>query len=537
MENFLIKCKKGKKDKQFENIFKPKRTWEDNVKKEKDRKRNEFKKWHNSYNGKKGADFKDKGMLAGKNTDNENNTVKPMQTERWNFDFDREIIEKKSKASKFPSLDELARRLKEKVDIIRVDNALYYYNGRCYQKLDKEGVVSLFRKKVSGNLYNAGQMRRFYELYEYLLADPDIERKRDLSALSGLAILKNGIYHVKKGKLKKFDPSIIAFSYVDANYMEDAECPKFEEFLYDVTGGDTVLIKRFWMFLGYTFMQSIDAKVFFVMGYASNSGKSLLGKFMEHLYDKQYVSSIALSDFNGEFSMGSLVGAAVNISLDLPNSRLNSKAVSKLKMLTGGDRIMVNEKYIPQFGYQNSAKFIFASNYPLQLVEDDEAFWERLVWLPFDYSVDKKNQDVKLLDKLLKEKDAVVSKALRYAKELMESNYEFPTTDAIERKILEWRGMRINTIELFIRTCCIIDVSFKGELMEDLYNRYMQFCHEKGEYPEARNEFKKYMEQQLGLEHFKMRREKEGNPQSAFRGIELCSFTGMYLTESEDYDA
>lgn len=78
--------------------------------------------------------------------------------------------------------------------------------------------------------------------------------------------------------------------------------------------------------------------------------------------------------------MGTLVGAAVNISLDLPSSRLSPIAVSKLKMLTGGDMITINEKYVPQFKYQNRAKFIFASNHPLKLVEDDEVFWERVVF-------------------------------------------------------------------------------------------------------------------------------------------------------------
>ena len=70
----------------------------------------------------------------------------------------------------------------------------------------------------------------------------------------------------------------------------------------------------------------------------------------------------------------------------------------------GGDLITINEKYVPQFKYQNRGKFIFASNHPIQLAEDDEAFWERMVFLPFQYSVSKPEQDMDLLKKLLKEK-------------------------------------------------------------------------------------------------------------------------------------
>ena len=361
----------------------------------------------------------------------------------------------------------------------------------------------------------------FFELYDFLLTDPNIQRTCDLNKLSGIAILNNGIYHVKKGRLEDFTSSIVAFSSVNANYMEDAKCPRFDKFLCEVTGNDPILIERLWMFLGYIFTQSLEAKVFFVMGHAPNSGKSLLGKFIERLYEKRYVSSVALSDFNGDFSMAPLVGAAVNISLDLPSSRLNATAVSRLKMLTGGDMITINEKYVPQFKYQNCAKFIFALNHPLKLMEDDVAFWERLVFLPFDYSINKEDQKTKLLDKLLDEKDAVVSKALQYAKKLMELHYQFPTTKEIERRIREWRGIDIDTIDTFIQKYCTIDESLKGELMEDLYSKYQQFCLDEYDNPKARNDFKKYLEQQLGLRHFKMRREKTDNPQSAFRGIRL----------------
>lgn len=360
-------------------------------------------------------------------------------------------------------------------------------------------------------------------MYSYLLTDSALQIELNQARQSKLAILKNGIYNLKKGRLEPFDPSIIAFSYIDAAYTEDMECPRFEKFLCDVTGNNSILIERLWKFLGYIFTQSLDAKAFFVMGCAPNSGKSLLGKFIMKLYEPQYVSSIALSEFNGDFSLGTLVGAAVNVSLDLPSSKLSTAAVSKLKMLTGGDLITINEKYVPQFKYQNRAKFIFASNHPIELMEDDEAFWERLVFLPFDYSVSKLEQDMDLLKKLLKEKDAVVSKALQYARELMLDNYKFPTTEGIERQVRKWRGIEIDTINDFIMERCQVGEPFKGETMERLYEAYEVFCQEKGEKAQSWKEMKTYLQNQIGLQHTKVRMEKGENPRSAFRGISLYS--------------
>lgn len=428
---------------------------------------------------------------------------------------------KKTSSAGVPPLCECARKLKENVKIICIENRLYCFNGICYQALDKTGLVQLYRDNVNRDLHGARNVKGFYELYNYLLTDSEIKLKPNRDKLSNLAVLKNGIYNLKKAKFELHDPSVIAFSYVNARYTENEECPTFENFIREVTGNQEILIERMWRFLGYIFTQSLDAKAFFVMGCAPNSGKSLLGKFIMKLYEPQYVSSIALSDFNGDFSLGTLVGAAVNISLDLPGSRLSASATSRLKMLTGGDLIIINEKYVPQFKYQNRAKFIFASNHPIQLAEDDNAFWERLVFLPFNHSIDKSNQDTDMLKKLLKEKDAVVSKALQYARILMQENYVFPTTEEIERQVRKWRGIEIDTISNFIAEKCRIGSAYDGVTMSDLYAAYEGYCMEIGELPENKATMKGYLQNKVGLKHKKSRLGKGGNPKSAFCGITL----------------
>lgn len=147
--------------------------------------------------------------------------------------------------------------------------------------------------------------------------------------------------------------------------------------------------------------------------------------------------------------------------------------------------------------------------------------------MPFDFSIKKEKQNARLLEKILLEKDAVVSKALKYAKKLMEQHYQFPTTETIERRIREWRGMNIDKIDKFLQKCCVIDKECKGELMEDLYFAYEQFCNIQKEKTKAKTEFKKYLEQR-GLIHCKIRRKTTENPRSAFQRIKL---TGKYKEE------
>lgn len=65
---------------------------------------------------------------------------------------------------------------------------------------------------------------------------------------------------------------------------------------------------------------------------------------------------------------------------------MKPSAVSLLKMLTGGDTVEIEQKYMAKFNYRNRAKLLFASNFPIEMYENDDAFGQRMVYLPFDYS-------------------------------------------------------------------------------------------------------------------------------------------------------
>lgn len=418
-----------------------------------------------------------------------------------------------------PALYECSEALLKKVIIINYGDHLYHYNGKCYQEINDTDVLTLYRDKVDRNIGGEKTVNRILQLHKFLLSESRIKVESVPTDLP-IAVLENGIFNVSKQEMYKHTPKIITFSSINAKYVENKKCPTFDDFLLDVTGSDEVLIERFWMFLGYVLMQTIEAKVFFVMGLAPDSGKSVLGNFIQSLFPKRCVSNIALNDLNKNFSLAPIVGAAVNVSLDLPSSRLNAEAVSSLKMLTGGDVVTINQKYVPKFSYSNRAKFIFATNNPISLVEEDNAFWNRLIYLPFDYSVPKSKQN-RFLQKIFeKEKDAIVSKALKKAKKLLKNNFEFPTTSRIERQMREWKGIENPSIDSFIEECCIVGNECQGEILDNLYSTYIQYCYRRGYEPYSRNIFKIYLENRLNLKHVKMRLGAE-NPRSAFKGIAI----------------
>lgn len=419
------------------------------------------------------------------------------------------------------SLYQCAEELKQRVRMICIENSLYFYTGTYYEQINTSNLLKLYRDKVDRTMHGVKNMSGMGSLHKFLLTDSELEKKVDYAVLNNMAPLKNGVFDVKKQQLKSHSAEYIFMYCVDANYVESTETPVFDEFLNTVTGGDKILIKRIWYLIAYLCMYSMDAKAFFVLGTAPNSGKSVLGKFIEKLFDIRFVSSISLNDMNQNFSLGQIVGKSVNISMDLPASKLNSAAVSKLKMLTGNDLITINEKYVPQFGYYNRAKFVFASNHPVCIADTDEAFWNRLVYFPFNHSIPVEEQDKNLLEKLLHEKDEIVSRALRYGKKFVKNNYIFPTTQEIEETISIWKGEKNYSVENFLRDCCEFDTSYMGELSADLYAAYIEYCAFRKKASVSSGTFKNILKANSLITAGKFRKNSNENPRHGFRGIRL----------------
>ena len=78
-------------------------------------------------------------------------------------------------------------------------------------------------------------------------------------------------------------------------------------------------------------------KFFIFMKGIGNSGKSVLGSFIRRLYPKESISSIRLKQMKNEFGMASLANAVINFDMDMPSSKIDEEAASRLKQITGGD--------------------------------------------------------------------------------------------------------------------------------------------------------------------------------------------------------
>ncbi len=200
----------------------------------------------------------------------------------------------------------------------------------------------------------------------------------------------------------------ITFLTSICDYILNLPTPVADQFFSDIANGIPNIVERIYQMIGYILVPGNEAKAYFLLQGESNSGKSILGKFLEGYFPPELVTSLDISRLGGQYLPDALSTSCLNLSMDLPNGKMSAKSVAVLKMLTGDDIITHEVKYKDAKPYRNKCKFVFSTNFPLDMQIYDQAFLNRTVCIPFSKSVPYERQDPKLLDKLNAERPYII---------------------------------------------------------------------------------------------------------------------------------
>ena len=318
-------------------------------------------------------------------------------------------------------------KLKQSAYLFVCDHNLYAFNGHCYEILSDENALVFIATHCKSDIMKVGNARHANSVLDSIMIDPDIILPKD--QLNHYTIsFENGCLDIKtfaffQNSPQNFSDFYLKCSYV--NYTSFHTCPHFVSFLDQLTGGDKILTQRIWEMIGYCLTPDIEGKVIFVLQGVPNSGKSLLIRFLTMLFPENHVTSMDIHELDRNFAPSELINKYICIFPDMPSNVLGSKPISKLKQFSGNDRVSADVKYKNRAKFTSHAKLICATNHPFKISEQDEALDERLVAIPFNYSIPKEKQDPHLIHQLWDERDAIVSIALAYYRQLVVNHYKF----------------------------------------------------------------------------------------------------------------
>ena len=398
------------------------------------------------------------------------------------------LLQKSKVKEKDLSLQDMENAILQAVPLVRHDGGVYYYNSRTYVALknDTDLMELIRRQRVSASCFQTRSIKIFTDLFTFLKTDPYLvpeNYEERLRKCRNYVVLSNGVLNVKKLVLKPFDKKYLTFHSINANWVENPNLKRFLKFLSDAAMGDSSIVRLTLQVIGYLLSSLNVCKKFFVIGTAGDSGKSTLALLLQHLIGDDFVTSIPPSDLGGRFSLGSSRGKILNLAMDIPNGKLNAVAVSRLKNITGNDVITIEEKYMRCESTISGLRFLFGTNYPITLPreDDDEAFWERMVIIPFMRSVPSSEMDRNLLDKLIEERDDIVSLCLQNLGEVIRNNYSFSSCSRGEEMKKAWRRAEFSTASMvYFWNNCVEETGNQEDAVyaSELHGAYLKYCAE-----------------------------------------------------------
>lgn len=348
---------------------------------------------------------------------------------------------------------------------------------------------------------------------------------------------------MRSDPIVKYDNGQVRYEYSDEvefhygliDKIKTCLTPTADKFFMDIADGDLNIVERIYQMIGYILIPGNEAKAYFLLQGESDSGKSVLGKFLEGYFPPELVTSLDISRLGEQYLPKEFATSCLNLSMDLPNGKMSAKSAATLKMLTGDDLITHEVKYKDAKPYRCRCKFVFSTNFPLEMTVYDEAFLNRTVCIPFTKTIPKEKQDAQLLSKLNAERPAITTKAILLYYFLKENKFKFSGADKIKPKV-NYR-MDINeTIKAFIDTKCSITYNNEDYVStRDLYNAYIEFCNDSGiTYNGNMNGFSQRVHN-LCYPHIESDRKRENNEHiRGYKGIKVCTKPYVVSKESEE---
>jgi len=222
-----------------------------------------------------------------------------------------------------------------------------------------------------------------------------------------------GVVDLKTGRMRAHDRADRMTKIAAAT--PGGDCPTWKQFIDEVTGGDKELQAYLQRMAGYALTGSTqEHALFFLYGTGAN-GKSVFVNTLATILG-DYATSAPMDTFMETRSdrhptdMAGLRGARFVAAIETEQGR--RWAESKVKSLTGGDKISARFMRQDFFEFFPQFKLFVAGNHKPAIRNIDEAMKRRLHLIPFTITVPPQQRDKTLQQKLLAERDGILAWAV-----------------------------------------------------------------------------------------------------------------------------
>jgi P4 family phage/plasmid primase-like protien len=379
--------------------------------------------------------------------------------------------------------------MEEMRELVRCNNQLYEYNGRCYDLLTEDffhAKFHIFIRKYG--IVKSWSFRK--EVYASLLAMNEIPSISQFNDYASLMCIENGILDIYTRTIQPHSSKFYFDSHINVSYDPQKAnehgyaCPVFMKFLADIFSNDEDAINNIIRLGGYLLDTSCKAGKMFLFDGDGGTGKSTLINAFTMFFTRS-------NDHTNQVTAISLDELASNSfdKKDLINSRFNQCAESKkgyidaeeIKKIVTGDLIKVSRKFEDPVTFIPKTKIIVACNGLPKFTDTTDGIYRRLIIFKFRNKFRSQKEidlcgynpqkyfikDPSLPEKFSQEKSAIFDLFLQGLIALKKDEYEFVLTEETLSLLKEYKRDS-DSLREFLEDNFYVD--FKEELpISDIY--------------------------------------------------------------------
>jgi putative DNA primase/helicase len=443
--------------------------------------------------------------------------IKTLHTGFYEVAIGKDGQEKRGK----PSYDDLAKHFENTNPYTTMEqgNIVHTFDGQKWVDISRNRIHNFAEKSFDPTPTNGMCMEFEAKLKRTQLRDPDWYH------VEGLVNFENGVLDLNTMTLVDSSPDH-GFKYVlPFEFDPLASCPRFEQFLQEVTLGQSELSNVLIEFMGYALLgidPAVGQKALILHGEGSN-GKSVFIEVLRLLAGKNNYSTLSMGhEINKLENRYQLSGKLFNVSEETPSGAMMDSSI--FKALVSGGEVQARKLYCDSYSMKNYAKIIMACNTLPTINDLSHGMIRRLLIVPFDALFDATNRDVHLLDKLKKELSGIFNRAVTGRDRFIKNGDMFSESKQMDDVVEEYVENNDSILTWMIENCGKAEEMFSTTV--ELFDDYAMYCDRSKIKPLNKIQFSKRVAKHLEIRYkkdCKTRQRKDNRLQRGFIGIGLAN--------------
>lgn len=332
---------------------------------------------------------------------------------------------------------------KEQVCIYQNNLHIFDEKAHCFVECSQHQVHVLLMQLLDKEERLRVSSRDIKYAFDTIRVFPELQK--DLSPKINIPLVScgNGILDMDVMSLLKHSPKYGFTRCINANYDEDAQGEMFKKWLDEASRGDKEIKKLLQEVLGYVFSEYVFAKKAFMFYGVKDSGKSVLLNVIGRMVGEKHVSHVGLQHLSESCYAARLKKSKLNIDPDVSDSPMKDIGMFK-SVVSSLDTVETKALYENPNSQPCYCKLLFGANSYIPLGRLDsknmDAFFRRILIIPFLFSKPQDEQDLQLNEKLWDERDYIFTWSMKGLKRLMDNNFVFTHSSVSEQLLNEYKA-------------------------------------------------------------------------------------------------